>query len=220
MARTTRISQPSNPSGLSYGLTTMTMFMAGLVLVESFNLNLLAHQPHACSRRQHDARTAFRATTFRGKGCHACRASSTSNSEGVSSPSVRRRTASGDTLAQRQQQQSNRCVTTRTTTASASVRHSGELASRKLAARAQSNKGTRSSSSSSIAGSTGNSLGRERGKEGRHRRERRTEERVRVSAGLGHAPMSRAQAVSAFAAAGAAVLVVGRGGLANAATEV
>lgn len=219
MARRTRIRQPSSPAGLSYGLTTMTVFMAGLVLVDSFNLNLLVDQPLA-AKRQHDARTAFRATAVGSKGCHTCRASSRSTPDGGSSPSVRRRTASGKALAHQQQQPSRRCVTTIDNAAGRGS--TAELGASKLTARGQS-KGTRSSSSndpSTVAGNAHSTPGRTEGKAGRYRRERRTEERVRLSAGLGHAPMSRAQAVGAFAAAGAAALVIGGGGLANAATEV
>ena len=229
MARRTRIRKSSTPAGLSYGLTTMTVFMAGMVLVDSFNLNLFVDQPLA-AKQQHDARTAFRATAVGNKGCHTCRASSRSNLVAGSSPSARRRTASGEAVAHQQQQSSRRCVTTTTTAAAAAATAAGrrptaELGSStsKLAARAQT-KGTRSSSRSkgpsTFAGNVDSAPGRAGGEDGRYRRERHTEERVRLSAGLGHAPMSRAQAVSAFAAAGAAALVIGGGGIANAATEV
>lgn len=212
MTRRTRIRQPSNPAGLSYGLTKITVAMIGLVFVDSFNLNLLADQPLA-AKTQHGARTAFRATAV---GSTACRASSPRTPDGGSSPSLQRRTASGEALAQQQRQPHRRCVTTTAGTRSATP----ELATSTLAARARS-KGTRSSNNpSTLAGNVDSAPGKAGGKDGRHRRERRTEERVRLSAGLGHAPMSRARAVSAFAAAGAAALVVGRGGLANAATEV
>ncbi|CAM9373029.1 unnamed protein product, partial [Laminaria digitata] len=220
MTRRTRIRQPSSPAGLSYGLTTMTVFMTGLVLVDSFNLNLLVDQPLA-AKRQHGARSAFRTPAVGSKGCHICRASSRGIPDGGSSQPARQRTASGEALSHQQH-----CVSTTT----AAVRRSSstaELAASKLAARTQ-NKGTRTSNSSgssnsnhssTLGGSVDSAPGRAGGKGGRYRRERRTEERVRVSAGLGHAPMSRAQAVSAFAAAGAAALVIGGGDLANASTE-
>lgn len=185
MGRRPREWQASSSMSASYGLTTI--LMAGLVFVDSFHLFINPSPRHHLAPNG-EARAVFQPTSSRSQRCNSCRTSMDSSCDCVPSSSLNRRKRTVDL---RVRLNSPRCVTAATLCSATKLAHDSPTQQCSAVAAEAEAEALRVRNAPPDAESTG-APARERG-----------------GGGVADMPVSRGQMLSAFAALGAATLMVG-----------